>query len=235
MPLEYERLHHKHLYARSLPLEDAHDYNTTRLQKDNEGFDELKRVLESPPTHGHLPKPESLMPGVCIGSSSHADSVYLLKQCGITHILNCAGDPSQRGRREEKYAGSFVYEELPIKFNTPSYDISHYFDRAIRLINQACIDPKSRVLLHCPDADRSGAIAIAYMCRKGLSLIDAAKKLKQARRKGISNPGFLTQLVEYARDYGVRKDQQRITNTIRTKIPVGWQPALFCTFTHSRI
>jgi len=230
MPLEYERLHHKHLYARSLPLEDAHDYNTTRLQKDEEGFDELKRVLESPPTHGHLPKPESLMPGVCIGSSSHADSVYLLKQCGITHILNCAGDPSQRGRREEKYAGSFVYEELPIKFNTPSYDISHYFDRAIRLINQACIDPKSRVLLHCPDADRSGAIAIAYMCRKGLSLIDAAKKLKKTRAVGMFNHGFMWQLVEYARVYGLRKEGDELPHLGFCPIPIKYRPKVFLSF-----
>ena len=128
----------------------------------------------------------------------------ILSSSGITYILNCAGIPCIRPQRQERY--SFHpdidirgYEELPAEDGV-TYDITHHFQKAFRFIDAS--RRQGRVLIYCPDVNRSGAIAIGYLVSKGESLLDAARIVKDRRKGALFNRGFMKQLAVYARDRG---------------------------------
>lgn len=122
---------------------------------------------------------------------------------GIKYILNCAGIASIRPQREDRYAihkdaGILGYEELPAE-DSVTYNITHHFLKAFRFIDNS--KTLGRILIYCPDVNRSGAIAIAYLLSKGHPILEAAKIVKDKRKGALFNRGFMRQLVEYARDH----------------------------------
>ena len=141
---------------------------------------------------------------VYLGTTANAENIPLLKSMGITYILNCAGGhPLGVRRNRQKYppeSGVKGYEELAIQ-EWEDESVSSWFDRAHTFIDFARTRG-GKVLIHCPGVSRSGAIAISYLCRNGLLLLEATKKLKDQRRCVLSHEGFVRQLVVWARDRG---------------------------------
>ncbi|PNY10114.1 protein tyrosine phosphatase MKP1-like [Trifolium pratense] len=127
---------------------------------------------------------------VYLGSDTVAKNHELLRQNGITHVLNCVGFVCP-----EYFKSEFVYKTLWLQ-DSPTeditsilYDVFDYFED-VRLQG-------GRVLVHCcQGVSRSTSLVIAYlMWREGQSFEDAFHYVKNAR--GVTNPnmGFACQLL----------------------------------------
>ncbi|KAJ8773534.1 hypothetical protein K2173_005780 [Erythroxylum novogranatense] len=128
---------------------------------------------------------------VYLGSDAVAKNREVLRQNGITHVLNCVGFVCP-----EYFKNDLVYKTLWLQ-DSPSeditsilYDVFDYFED-VR-------DQGGRVLVHCcQGVSRSTSLVIAYlMWREGQSFEDAFQSVKAAR--GVTNPnmGFACQLLQ---------------------------------------
>lgn len=128
---------------------------------------------------------------IYLGSDAVARNREVLRENGITHVLNCVGFVCP-----EYFKSDLVYKTLWLQ-DTPSeditsilYDVFDYFEE-VR-------EQGGRVLVHCcQGVSRSTSLVIAYlMWRKGQSFEDAFQYVKAAR--GITNPnmGFACQLLQ---------------------------------------
>ncbi|XP_004502387.1 protein-tyrosine-phosphatase MKP1-like isoform X2 [Cicer arietinum] len=128
---------------------------------------------------------------IYLGSDTVAKNHELLRQKGITHVLNCVGFVCP-----EYFKSDFVYKTLWLQ-DSPTeditsilYDVFDYFED-VR-------EQGGRVLVHCcQGVSRSSSLVIAYlMWRKGQSFEDAFQFVKTAR--GVTNPnmGFACQLLQ---------------------------------------
>ncbi|XP_043701299.1 protein-tyrosine-phosphatase MKP1-like isoform X2 [Telopea speciosissima] len=128
---------------------------------------------------------------IYLGGDAVAKNRDILKQNGITHVLNCVGFVCP-----EYFKSDLVYKTLWLQ-DSPSeditsilYDVFDYFED-VR-------EQGGRVLVHCcQGVSRSTSLVIAYlMWREGQSFDDAFQFVKQAR--GIANPnmGFACQLLQ---------------------------------------
>ena len=128
---------------------------------------------------------------IYLGSETVAKNHELLRQKGITHVLNCVGFLCP-----EYFKSDFVYKTLWLQ-DSPSeditsilYDVFDYFED-VR-------EQGGRVLVHCcQGVSRSTSLVIAYlMWREGQSFEDAFQYVKTAR--GVTNPnmGFACQLLQ---------------------------------------
>lgn len=128
---------------------------------------------------------------IYLGSDAVAKNREILRQNGITHVLNCVGFVCP-----EYFKNDLVYKTLWLQ-DTPSeditsilYDVFDYFED-VR-------EQGGRVLVHCfQGVSRSTSLVIAYlMWREGQSFEDAFQYVKAAR--GVTNPnmGFACQLLQ---------------------------------------
>ncbi|MED6196950.1 hypothetical protein PIB30_052138 [Stylosanthes scabra] len=128
---------------------------------------------------------------IYLGSDTVAKNHELLRQNGITHVLNCVGYVCA-----EYFKSDFVYKTLWLQ-DSPSeditsilYDVFDYFED-VR-------EQGGRVYVHCcQGVSRSSSLVIAYlMWREGQSFEDAFQYVKNAR--GVTNPnmGFACQLLQ---------------------------------------
>ncbi|KAM7269945.1 hypothetical protein ACFE04_029159 [Oxalis oulophora] len=171
----------------------------------NKGGERLKLDLSSiqknPDKNGGLLKRDkiALFDKEC---SKVADHIYLggdavarnrdiLKQNGITHVLNCVGFVSP-----EYFKADFDYRTLWLQ-DSPSeditsilYDVFDYFE-VVR-------DQGGRIFVHCcQGVSRSTSLVIAYlMWREGQSFDDAFQYVKAARGIADPNMGFACQLLQ---------------------------------------
>lgn len=128
---------------------------------------------------------------IYLGSEAVAKNREVLRQNGITHVLNCVGFICP-----EFFKGDLVYKTLWLQ-DRPSeditsilYDVFDYFEE-VR-------EQSGRVLVHCcQGVSRSSSLVIAYlMWKEGQSFEDAFQYVKAAR--GVTNPnmGFACQLLQ---------------------------------------
>lgn len=128
---------------------------------------------------------------IYLGGDSVARNREILRQNGITHVLNCVGFVCA-----EYFKPDLVYKTLWLQ-DSPNeditsilYDVFDYFED-VR-------EQGGRVFVHCcQGVSRSTSLVIAYlMWRKGQSFDDAFQFVKAAR--GIANPnmGFACQLLQ---------------------------------------
>lgn len=128
---------------------------------------------------------------IYLGGDSVARNREILRQNGITHVLNCVGFVCA-----EYFKAHLVYKTLWLQ-DSPTeditsilYDVFDYFED-VR-------EQGGRVLVHCcQGVSRSTSLVIAYlMWREGQSFDDAFQFVKAAR--GIANPnmGFACQLLQ---------------------------------------
>ncbi|KAI7735504.1 hypothetical protein M8C21_017862 [Ambrosia artemisiifolia] len=128
---------------------------------------------------------------VFLGSDAVAKNRDVLRQNGITHVLNCVGFVCP-----EYFKNDLVYKTLWLQ-DSPSeditsilYDVFDYFED-VR-------EQNGRVFVHCcQGVSRSTSLVIAYlMWREGQSFETAFQQVKAAR--GVTNPnmGFASQLLQ---------------------------------------
>ncbi|KAK1576100.1 hypothetical protein Q3G72_010946 [Acer saccharum] len=128
---------------------------------------------------------------IYLGSDAVAKNREILRQNGITHVLNCVGFVCP-----EYFKNDLVYKTLWLQ-DSPSeditsilYDVFDYFED-VR-------EQGGRVFVHCcQGVSRSTSLVIAYlMWREGQSFEDAFQYVKAAR--GVTNPnmGFACQLLQ---------------------------------------
>ena len=122
-----------------------------------------------------------------LGGHKDASSLEVLKESGITYILNCARElPCY-------FPDDFRYLELGLRDPDPAF---------AKCIESACefIDIGRRmgnVLVHCAAAvSRSPAMILAYFCHLGYSPSAAYRLLGQSVPTNPA-PLFLEQLMEY--------------------------------------
>lgn len=128
---------------------------------------------------------------VYLGGDAVAKDREILKQNGITHVLNCVGFVCP-----EYFRADFVYRTLWLQ-DSPSeditsilYDVFDYFED-VR-------EQSGRVFVHCcQGVSRSTSLVIAYlMWREGQSFDDAFQYVKSARGIADPNMGFACQLLQ---------------------------------------
>eukprot|EP00257_Ricinus_communis_P022755 XP_015582577.1 protein-tyrosine-phosphatase MKP1 [Ricinus communis] len=128
---------------------------------------------------------------VYLGGDAVAKDREILKQNGITHVLNCVGFVCP-----EYFKADFVYRTLWLQ-DSPSeditsilYDVFDYFED-VR-------EQGGRVFVHCcQGVSRSTSLVIAYlMWREGQSFDDAFQYVKSARGIADPNMGFACQLLQ---------------------------------------
>ncbi|CAI9093048.1 OLC1v1028451C2 [Oldenlandia corymbosa var. corymbosa] len=128
---------------------------------------------------------------IYLGSDTIAKDREVLRQNGITHVLNCVGFLCP-----EYFKGDLIYKTLWLQ-DSPSeditsilYDVFDYFEE-VR-------EQGGRVFVHCcQGVSRSTSLVIAYlMWKQGQSFEDAFQHVKAAR--GVTNPnmGFACQLLQ---------------------------------------
>ncbi|CAL0314656.1 unnamed protein product [Lupinus luteus] len=128
---------------------------------------------------------------VYLGGDAVAKDRDILKQNGITHVLNCVGFVCP-----EYFKADFTYRTLWLQ-DSPSeditsilYDVFDYFEDVREL--------GGRVFVHCcQGVSRSTSLVIAYlMWREGQSFDDAFQYVKAARGIADPNMGFACQLLQ---------------------------------------
>lgn len=128
---------------------------------------------------------------IYLGSDAVAKDREILRQNGITHVLNCVGFVCP-----EYFKNDLVYKTLWLR-DSPTeditsilYDVFDYFED-VR-------EQNGRILVHCcQGVSRSTSLVIAYlMWREGQSFEGAFQYVKAAR--GVTNPnmGFACQLLQ---------------------------------------
>ncbi|KAA8539416.1 hypothetical protein F0562_026108 [Nyssa sinensis] len=128
---------------------------------------------------------------IYLGGDAVARDRDILKQNGITHILNCVGFVCP-----EYFKADFVYRTLWLQDNPSEditsilYDVFDYFED-VR-------EQGGRVFVHCcQGVSRSTSLVIAYlMWREGQSFDDAFQYVKAARGIADPNMGFACQLLQ---------------------------------------
>ncbi|KAI4384004.1 hypothetical protein MLD38_009778 [Melastoma candidum] len=128
---------------------------------------------------------------IYLGGDVVARDKDILKQNGITHVLNCVGFACP-----EYFRGDFVYQTLWLQDNPSEditsilYDVFDYFEDVK--------EQRGRVFVHCcQGVSRSTSLVIAYlMWREGQSFDDAFQFVKAARGIADPNMGFACQLLQ---------------------------------------
>ncbi|KAK4753612.1 hypothetical protein SAY87_001716 [Trapa incisa] len=128
---------------------------------------------------------------IYLGSDAVAKNREILRQNGITHVLNCVGFVSPEYFKEDLVYKTLWLQDSPSEDITSIlYDVFDYFED-VR-------EQGGRVLVHCcQGVSRSTSLVIAYlMWREGQSFEDAFQYVKAAR--GVTNPnmGFACQLLQ---------------------------------------
>ncbi|KAM3345323.1 hypothetical protein P3S68_025032 [Capsicum galapagoense] len=129
---------------------------------------------------------------VFLGGDAVAKDKDILKQNGITHVLNCVGFVCP-----EYFKSDFVYQTLWLRDSLSEditsilYDVFDYFED-VR-------EQHGRVFVHCyQGVSRSTSLVIGYlMWREGQSFDDAFEYLKVARGIADPNIGFACQLLQF--------------------------------------
>ncbi|XP_073141153.1 protein-tyrosine-phosphatase MKP1-like [Henckelia pumila] len=128
---------------------------------------------------------------VYLGSNAVAKNRAILRQNGITHVLNCVGFVCPEYFKNELVYMTLWLQDCPSEDITSLlYDVFDYFED-VR-------EQGGRVFVHCcQGVSRSASLVIAYLIwKKGQSFEDAFQHVKAAR--GVTNPnvGFACQLLQ---------------------------------------
>ncbi|XP_073132657.1 protein-tyrosine-phosphatase MKP1-like isoform X2 [Henckelia pumila] len=128
---------------------------------------------------------------IYLGSDAVAKNREILRQNGITHVLNCVGFVCPEYFKSELVYKTLWLHDCPSEDITSIlYDVFDYFED-VR-------EQGKRVLVHCcQGVSRSNSLVIAYlMWKEGMSFDDAFQHVKAAR--GVTNPnvGFACQLLQ---------------------------------------
>ncbi|XP_053495694.1 dual specificity protein phosphatase 13-like isoform X2 [Ictalurus furcatus] len=174
---------------------------------------ELERILYGGKRSGnHV---DEVWPNLFLGDMSIANDRYSLWKLGISHVLNAAHGKAHCHGSHGFYGSSVEYYGVPAD-DSPSFNLSHYFQPCADYIHQVLNSPGVGV-------SRSASLVLAYlMIHHQLPLLDAINTVKQ-RRWIFPNRGFLRQL--RALDITLSSVQHTESNHDRKSLH-------FCTVSH---
>eukprot|EP01084_Bolivina_argentea_P146761 256889_1 len=149
-----------------------------------------------------------------LGNANHCRDEIILKNLGITHIINCSKQIKNKFEKitlenvsndemkqdTESYHAEYI--RVPI-LDITEQNINKYFIETIKFIenvlNENNIEIKNKILCHChAGISRSATITIAYlMYATNISFIKALTLLKSKRELANPNQGFRTQLIDF--------------------------------------
>ncbi|CAG9330279.1 unnamed protein product [Blepharisma stoltei] len=129
-----------------------------------------------------------------LGNEAVANSLEILTEHGITHILIAAKE------LQPHFEGSFVYKKIDI-YDQSNADIRKYFGECNQFIDEA-ISNNGKVLVHCYQGiSRSCTIVAAYLIyKKGYSCMYTLDLIKKKHHQCCPNDGFIKQLDEYSQN-----------------------------------
>ena len=196
---------------RELPTsaKSSQSYRVSCTSRDDESdlhyLTMVREVLLGDPIKGNTQQPAQILPHMYIGNQSNAESLSLLRQLGITHVLNCAGFKGPR-----KNPDANPYEGLDIDYlefkadDRDGYDMSQHFDEAFRYLDNIKRN-SGTCLVHCAlGINRSGVTVIAYlMIHSKWPLLKAVEFVKKRRGVVLSNHGFQRLLIRFARQHSL--------------------------------
>ena len=121
---------------------------------------------------------------IYLGDFRAADDITILKDNGITHIINCAKD------MPEVFLNDFNYLSLNLK-DIPGEDLTEAICLSMQFMKDA-----HKVFIHCKQGvSRSASIVIAYLIKNKNMSYETALSYVQMKRFCINpNPGFEVQL-----------------------------------------
>eukprot|EP00850_Spirogloea_muscicola_P013521 SM000092S24489 [mRNA] locus=s92:249987:253229:- [translate_table: standard] len=146
---------------------------------------------------------------VYLGSDVVAKNRDKLRECGITHVLNCVGFVCPEYFPSELEYKTLWLQARPtsitprlavymVAMDTPAEDITSVLYDVFDYIEEVR-ELKGRVFVHCyQGVSRSSSLVIGYlMWRSGASFEDVFREVKEKR--GVTNPnmGFACQLLQW--------------------------------------
>ncbi|XP_039212516.1 dual specificity protein phosphatase 26 [Crotalus tigris] len=152
---------------------------------------ELERLLYTGKTAcNHA---DEVWPELYLGDQDIAANRRELARLNITHILNASHSKWRGGA--EYYDGMGICYLGIEAHDSPTFDMSPYFQPAADFIHKALSKRGGRILVHCAvGVSRSATLVLAYlMIYHHLTLVEAIKTVKD-HRGIIPNRGFLRQL-----------------------------------------
>ncbi|XP_067656981.1 dual specificity protein phosphatase 1-A-like [Haliotis asinina] len=179
------------------------------------------RFDRSPRTElSSMGSPVELLPYLYIGDASHSSQRQLLKEVGITAILNVSTSC------ENHFPEDFRYKVIPVQ-DTVTADLLTWFTDAINFIENIRLSG-GRVLVHCKGGvSRSATICLAYlMYARSLGLDDAFDYVKSRRDVISPNASFMMQLTLFEKEISNHK-------TPKTPTPPSLSPCRL--YTHSML
>jgi len=134
-----------------------------------------------------------------LGNQHNAESLNRLRDLGITHVLNCAGEMLNYwdGETMEMEGAALTYLKLKIQ-DTTGTSIMPLFDQVWNFLSGALAESHNRVFVHCAfGQSRSASMVISYIMKQFHWPYDASFEFVMRRKEDIKpNPAFVEQLKE---------------------------------------
>lgn len=133
-------------------------------------------------------------PNLYIGDAATAQQKTLLRELGITHVVNAADGPQHIDTGPHFYKGSNIQYHGVEAPDCKDFDLSRFFTETADFIHGA-LSQKGKVLVHCARGiSRSATLALAFlMIKERLTLAEAVDAVRR-HRNILPNVGFLNQL-----------------------------------------
>jgi serine/threonine/tyrosine-interacting protein len=130
---------------------------------------------------------DQILDNIYLGDFRAADDISILRDNGITHIINCAKDIP------EVFPTDFEYLSLNLK-DTPNEDLIEAISDSMNFMKNA-----KKVFIHCKQGvSRSASIVLAYLIKYENMKYDTALSFLQMKRFCVNpNLGFESQLRKF--------------------------------------
>lgn len=136
---------------------------------------------------------QEISPRVFIGSFFSVRKTKLLRDAGITHVLNVTHDLPFPATESGVSCCRIGFSDDATRVVLPLQQCLLHIDTVLQE------SPQHRVVVHCAaGSSRSGAIVVAWvMQKKKCSLDEALKEVQALRPVVLPNPGFMEQLKDF--------------------------------------
>ncbi|CAL1705355.1 unnamed protein product [Somion occarium] len=152
--------------------------------------------VSSPYGSRHPPPlpPTEVIPRLYLSDISAAENTSTLRSLGITHIVS-----AMLGLVVIPHGLPVQQLQIPLQ-DSPFAELAEHLPRTTAFIADALRDPHARVLVHCVQGiSRSTSVVCAYLIAVyGWTPAQAVQYIKSKRSLADPNPGFVSQLGEYA-------------------------------------
>lgn len=183
---------------------------------------ETARTSSSSGNHEQVKLPVQIMPHLLLGDKMCARDVVRLRELGVTHVLNAAG---QDGVNSE-----IDFDALGIKHaNVDGKDVPGYpmLERHLgfsRSFIKAAFDSGGRCLVHCLHGKNRSAVLVAaeVMLHEQISVLEAVSLCRRERGSSfLTNESFQLELVELASRHYLLGPRPMVPRSSRTSRPCG--------------